>query len=182
MPTLEAQYPTDSRAKNSTDPPSSNRLFLLPIERQTLHTTFVPPIQCVNRGFPPVKYSMFVHIRWAVYKYDQIFVMGPYEPFFNPRLDQGAERIVEVQNVKENHGFGMKANLCPTDCFKDLRRLGELSVVSFETPQYTDFFICAKPSGQRDEAARTCCHFNLAIMHRIHDYLSSAWIHQRCRS
>jgi hypothetical protein len=49
--------------------------------------------------------------------------MGLNETFLHPQLDLSAERVVEIQNIEDNHGFRMKANLGPTDDFENLKRL-----------------------------------------------------------
>ena len=111
-----------------------NILFLLPIKRQTLHKTSVPPVQCVNRGFSPIKCIVLFHIRRAVNEYDKIFVMWLNKSLFDPRLNQGAERVVEIQNVEKDHRFGMKADLRPTNHFENLRSSGEISVAGIFWP------------------------------------------------
>lgn len=121
--TSVAEHPTDEGAADSSDPPCWNLLFFLPIEMLALYATPVPPVQCIDRGFAPIKCIMFVHIRRTVNENDQMLVMGLNETFLDPQLNLSAERVVEIQNVEDNHGFGMKTNLSPTDDFEDLKRL-----------------------------------------------------------
>jgi len=122
-PPSEAEHPTDEGTDNSSDPPCWNLLFLLPIETLALYATSVPSVQCINRSFAPIKCIMFVRIGRTVNENDQMLVMGLYETFLDPQLNLSAERVVEIQNIEDNHGFGMKANLGPTDNFEDLKRL-----------------------------------------------------------